>query len=71
MGQERNTAAEISTEYIDTLSKVYYSYFKYYDSRLMKLSVIFFIFYKVIIYVCFCIKMKVNFSTRNRQQRTI
>ncbi|KAK6623627.1 hypothetical protein RUM43_009479 [Polyplax serrata] len=38
MGQERNTAAEISTEYIDTLSKVYYSYFKYYDSRLMKLS---------------------------------
>lgn len=40
MGQERNTAAEISNEYVDTMCKVYYSYFKTYDSRLMKLQVI-------------------------------
>lgn len=39
MGQERNAAAEVITEYVDTMSKVYYSYFKSYDSRLMKLSV--------------------------------
>ena len=39
MGQERNTAAEISSEYVETMSKVYFSYFKSYDSRLMKLSV--------------------------------
>lgn len=39
MGQERTTAAEISAEYFDTMSKIYYSYFKSYDSRLLKLQV--------------------------------
>ncbi|CAB3250082.1 unnamed protein product [Arctia plantaginis] len=35
---ERNVAQEICNEYIDTLSKVYYSYFKSYASRLEKLK---------------------------------
>lgn len=35
---ERNVAQEICNEYIDTLSKVYYSYFKSYASRLDKLK---------------------------------
>lgn len=34
---ERNTAEEISNEYIDTMSKIYYSYFKSYEGRIMKL----------------------------------
>ncbi|KAL0273486.1 UNVERIFIED_CONTAM: hypothetical protein PYX00_006139 [Menopon gallinae] len=38
LGQERSVAAEISNEYIDTMSKVYFSYFKSYGSRLMKLQ---------------------------------
>lgn len=35
---ERNVAGEICGEYVDTMSKIYYSYFKSYSSRLMKLQ---------------------------------
>ncbi|KAG8039551.1 hypothetical protein G9C98_008194 [Cotesia typhae] len=35
---ERNVAEEICSEYIDTISKIYYSYFKSYSSRLIKLQ---------------------------------
>lgn len=35
---EENVANEIQEEYVDTMSKVYYSYFKSYSSRLMKLQ---------------------------------
>ncbi|XP_050390938.2 vacuolar protein sorting-associated protein 52 homolog [Patella vulgata] len=38
MGNERHIAKEIRDEYIDTMSKLYYSYFKSYASRLMKLQ---------------------------------
>lgn len=38
LANERNVAQEICNEYIDTLSKVYYSYFKSYSSRLDKLK---------------------------------
>ncbi|CAH2104556.1 unnamed protein product [Euphydryas editha] len=38
LANERNIAQEICNEYIDTLSKVYYSYFKSYASRLDKLK---------------------------------
>lgn len=34
---ERNTAEEISNEYVDTMSKIYFSYFKSYEGRIMKL----------------------------------
>lgn len=34
---ERNVAQEICSEYIDTMSKIYYSYFKSYSTRLMAL----------------------------------
>ncbi|XP_060518176.1 vacuolar protein sorting-associated protein 52 homolog [Cylas formicarius] len=34
---ERNIAEEICNEYIDTMSKIYYSYFKSYEGRLTKL----------------------------------
>lgn len=39
MANERNVAEEICGEYIDTMSKIQYSYFKSYSSRLMKLQV--------------------------------
>ncbi|XP_046548963.1 vacuolar protein sorting-associated protein 52 homolog isoform X1 [Haliotis rubra] len=38
MANERHIAKEIRDEYIDTMSKIYYSYFKGYSSRLMKLQ---------------------------------
>ncbi|XP_064616275.1 vacuolar protein sorting-associated protein 52 homolog [Liolophura sinensis] len=38
ISNERHTAREIRDEYVDTMSKVYFSYFKSYLSRLMKLQ---------------------------------
>ncbi|XP_050459656.1 vacuolar protein sorting-associated protein 52 homolog [Cataglyphis hispanica] len=38
LANERNVAEEICGEYIDTMSKIYYSYFKMYSSKLMKLQ---------------------------------
>ncbi|XP_024872345.1 vacuolar protein sorting-associated protein 52 homolog [Temnothorax curvispinosus] len=38
LSNERNVAEEICGEYIDTMSKIQYSYFKTYSSRLMKLQ---------------------------------
>lgn len=38
LANERNVAQEICGEYVDTMSKIYYSYFKSYSSRLMKLQ---------------------------------
>lgn len=38
ISNERHTAREIRDEYVDTMSKVYFSYFKGYLSRLMKLQ---------------------------------
>ncbi|CAH1787667.1 unnamed protein product [Owenia fusiformis] len=38
MTNERHVAREIRDEYVDTMSKIYYSYFKSYTSRLMKLQ---------------------------------
>ena len=39
LSNDRQIANEIRQEYIDTLSKVYFSYFKAYSSKLMKLQV--------------------------------
>ena len=39
MTHERMVAKEVRDEYVDTMSKMYYSYFKSYNSRLMKLQV--------------------------------
>lgn len=38
MTHERDVAREIREEYVDTMSKIFYSYFKSYTSRLMKLQ---------------------------------
>ncbi|KAF8561464.1 hypothetical protein P879_07403 [Paragonimus westermani] len=38
LAHDRETAAEIRTEYVNTMSKVYYSYFKAYCSKLNKLQ---------------------------------
>ncbi|XP_022914245.1 vacuolar protein sorting-associated protein 52 homolog [Onthophagus taurus] len=38
LSNERNVAQEISNEYVDTMSKVYFSYFKSYSGRIMKLQ---------------------------------
>ncbi|XP_033335141.1 vacuolar protein sorting 52 [Megalopta genalis] len=38
LANERNVAEEICGEYVTTMSKIYYSYFKSYSSRLMKLQ---------------------------------
>lgn len=40
MTHERDIAREVREEYVDTMSKILYSYFKMYTSRLMKLQVI-------------------------------
>jgi len=39
MTHERQIAKEIREEYVDTMSKIYYSYFKGYLTRLTKLQV--------------------------------
>ena len=39
MGHHRQVAREIKDEYVDTISKVYFSYFKAYISKLTKLQV--------------------------------
>ena len=39
MANERHVAKEIRDEYVDTMSKIYYSYFKSYMNRLLKLQV--------------------------------
>lgn len=38
MANERHVAKEVRDEYLDTMNKIYYSYFKGYLSRLMKLQ---------------------------------
>ncbi|RUS69204.1 hypothetical protein EGW08_023031, partial [Elysia chlorotica] len=38
MANERHVAKEVRDEYVDTMSKIYYSYFKSYSSRLIKLQ---------------------------------
>jgi len=47
MTHERQTAKEIRDEYVETMSKIYYSYFKGYLTRLTKLQVL-------CMYVCVC-----------------
>ena len=39
MAHHRQVAREIKDEYIDTMSKIYFSYFKTYISKLLKLQV--------------------------------
>ena len=39
MAHSRETAEQVRSEYIDTMSKVYFSYFKDYYGKLMKLEV--------------------------------
>jgi len=39
LSNERHVAKEVRDEYVDTLSKVYMSYFKSYINRVMKLQV--------------------------------
>lgn len=38
LSNERNVAQEICNEYIDTMSRIYFSYFKSYSGRIMKLQ---------------------------------
>ncbi|XP_025835156.1 vacuolar protein sorting-associated protein 52 homolog [Agrilus planipennis] len=38
LSNERNVAQEIYNEYVDTMSKIYFSYFKSYSGRIMKLK---------------------------------
>ncbi|XP_028453243.1 vacuolar protein sorting-associated protein 52 homolog isoform X2 [Perca flavescens] len=38
LANERTVAKEIRDEYVDTMSKIYYSYFKSYSSRLLKVQ---------------------------------
>ena len=39
MAHSRDTAHQVHKEYVDTMGKMYYSYFKDYHSKLMKLQV--------------------------------
>lgn len=38
LGNERGVAQELREQYVDTMSKIYLSYFKSYTSRLMKIQ---------------------------------
>ena len=39
LANERTVAKEIRDVYVDTMSKIYYSYFKSYSGRLLKVQV--------------------------------
>ena len=39
MAHSRDTAQQVRKEYVDTMAKIYYSYFKDYHSKLTKLQV--------------------------------
>ena len=39
MAHSWDTAQQVHKEYVDTMGKIYYSYFKDYHSKLMKLQV--------------------------------
>ena len=39
MAHSRETALQVRTEYVDTMGKMYFSYFKDYHSKLMKMQV--------------------------------
>ena len=39
MAHSRDTAQQVRSEYIDTMAKIYFSYFKDYYSKLMKIQV--------------------------------
>ena len=39
MAHSRETAQQVRSEYMDTMAKIYYSYFKDYYSKLMKIQV--------------------------------
>ena len=39
MAHSRDISAQVRKEYVDTMAKVYYSYFKDYAAKLMKLEV--------------------------------
>ena len=39
MAHSRETAQQVRSEYIDTMAKIYFSYFKDYYSKLMKIQV--------------------------------
>ncbi len=39
MAHSRETAMQVTSEYVETMGKVYFSYFKDYYSKLMKLQV--------------------------------
>lgn len=39
LANERTVAKEVRDEYVDTMSKIYFSYFKSYSGRLLKVQV--------------------------------
>ncbi|XP_027563036.1 vacuolar protein sorting-associated protein 52 homolog [Neopelma chrysocephalum] len=39
LGNERNVAQELRDQYVETVSRIYFSYFKSYTGRLMKIQV--------------------------------
>lgn len=39
MAHSRETALQVRSEYMDTMTKIYFSYFKDYYSKLMKIQV--------------------------------
>ena len=57
MAHSRETAEQVRSEYVDTMGKVYYSYFKDYHSKLMKMQV------GYILYMCINIVFNFSLST--------
>ena len=59
MAHNREVALHVRKEYVDTMGKVYYSYFKEYASKLMKLEVRMYVC-TVLHTVCSCVCMCVQ-----------
>lgn len=52
MAHSRETAEQVRSEYVDTMGKMYYSYFKDYHSKLMKMQVCTYMYVHVRVSVC-------------------
>ena len=62
MAHHRQVAREIKDEYIDTMSKIYFSYFKTYISKLLKLQVSKYHLFLVDFLPIFFLQVRENFS---------
>ena len=69
MSNDRQVSREVRDEYVETMSKIYYSYFKSYSSRTMKLQVLVTTstaLTTVLAYICCCKVLSIHQSPCER-----